>query len=184
MESAQKEKSLKEQQSVSKPIKKICFEMLKLRQAEQEAKQRYAELQTQLKNYFAKSGETNIWFSDNGKRYNITDVNPKKIVWDADKLKQQLELNGCSDVAKQVIESKFGIADWVGFSKFLKGHGIKASDVVPFLTIERKVNQKKLDELSELGEVTPEDVVGCFTVEQTNGYIKLSEKEEVDEQAE
>ena len=181
MESAQKEKSLNDRQSVSKPIKKICFEMLKMKQLEQEAKERYGELQAKLKAYFVKSGKTSLQFSENGMRYDVSDANPKQIVWDVDKLRGQVS----KDIAKQIIETKYGISDWDGFAGFLKSHNIKPSDIVPFLTIERKVKQKKLDELSELGEITDEDVDGCFTVKEINGYVRLNEKvEEVDEETE
>lgn len=180
MENVQNEKSLSEQQNVSTTIKKICFEMLKLKQVEAETKAKYKELQGKVKAYCSKVGKSSLWFSENGKRYNITDVNPKKVIWDVEKLREKLP----ADVAKQVIETTYGINDWSAFVAFMKKHNIKPTEVIPFLTIERKVNQKKVDSLAEVGEITPEDIAGCYTVEPISGYVNLSEKEEnADEEA-
>ena len=159
-------------------LRNICFELFKLRQQEQQAKEKYGELQSQLKDYFGKSGDKSLQFSVGERSYRVTDVSPKKIIWDVEKLRERLKERGVSiETRAQVIHTDYSISNWGGFCEFLSERGIKSSDVLKFIEAQRKVVQKKMDELSEIGEIKAEDIEGCYTVEQTNGYVKLSEWE-------
>lgn len=159
-------------------LRNICFELFKLRQQEQQAKERYGELQSKLKAYFCKSGDKSLQFSVGERSYRVTDVSPKKIIWDVKKLRERLRKRGVSiETRAQIIHTDYFISNWGGFCEFMSERGIKPSDVVPFLDVQSKVNQKKMDELSEIGEITADDIEGCYTVEQTNGYVKLSDWE-------
>ena len=41
----------------------------------------------------------------------------------------------------------------------------------------KKVNQKKMNELSEIGEIDKEDIEGCYELKEAEGYLKISVKE-------
>ena len=161
-----------------KKLKTICFELFKLKQQEQEVKEKYGELQGRLKQYFKKSGDKSLQFSVAGRNYRVTNVEPKTIVWNVEKLRKRLKENNVdSSVVKQVFENKYSINDWEGFTSVLKKHGMKPQDVIPFLDIQRKVNQKRINELSEVGEITEKDIEGCYELTDGSGYVKLSDWE-------
>ena len=160
-----------------KKLKTLCLDIFKARLDEQQAKQRYAELQSHLQTYLKKSGDKGLQFPYKGKSYKIVGVNPVKIVWDIEKLIDRFNKAKKADILTDVVEVKVDVADVVGFKKFLKEKGIKWSDIKPYLNVERKINQKKMDEYSELGKVTQEDIEGCYTTQDGTGYIKPTESE-------
>ena len=41
----------------------------------------------------------------------------------------------------------------------------------------KKVNQKKMNELSEIGEIDKEDIKGCYELKKAKGYLKISVEE-------
>ena len=152
--------------------------MFKAKLAEQNAKQEYAKLQTQLKGLFAKISEKSLQYSVGDRNYKVTNVDPTKIIWDVEKLQKQLKSHDVdAEIVKTVIESEYTVIDWNKFVSVLSEHGIKAKEVLPCIQVDKTVNQKKIDEMSELGYITPEDIDGCYTVEKTNGYCKLTEWE-------
>lgn len=164
-------------------LRTLCLDMFKVRLAEQEAKQKYAELQAKLQTYLNKSGEKGLQFPFKGKMYKVVGVKPKTTVWDIEKLTNRLKkTNDNSDeILSQIFDVKVIVSDISGFKKLLKEYGIKFKDVKPYLTIEKKVNEKKINELSEIGEMTMKDIEGCYTIQEKNGYILPSESEIEDE---
>ncbi len=166
-----------------KKIKSICYELFKVKQMEQEAKQKYAEIQSKLKDYFRNKSEKTIQFSVGSRSYKITDVNPQKIVWNVEKLLKRFKANEVDkEVINQIVKKTYSVSDWSGFVNVLSLHGIKPNEILPFISVEKKVDQKKMNELSEIGEITEEDVKGCYTIEEIEGSLRTSEWENVDEQ--
>lgn len=165
-------------------LKKICFDLFKLKIAEQKAKEDYAKTQAELKEYFAKSKEKSLSFTVGNKCYKVTDVNTKEFVWDSDKLYDKLIDEGMDkDLVKSFISTEVAITDWNGFAEFLKSKGIKAKEVSPFIEIKRKVDSKKINQLSEVGDVTEKDIEGCYELKPKAGYVKLTEWENKDEES-
>lgn len=163
-------------------LKKICFDLFKLKLQEQQAKEQYAKTQAELKKYFSGTKEKSLSFVVGEKGYKVTDVNPTKIIWNVEKLLERFKKRKKSkEITQQVIKKSYSISDWEGFVKLLSDNGLKADDVKPFISVESKVDQKKMDNLSEIGEITTEDIEGCYTVEETNGYIKLTDWEMKDD---
>lgn len=164
-------------------LRSICLELFKARLQEQENKQRYAELQAKLQTYLNKSGEKGLQFPYKGKMYKIVGVKPKKMVWDVDKLIERIKsrYDNSNDLLSQITETKVCISDVSGFKKLLKEYGIKYQDVKPFLSVEKKILDKKVNELSEMGEITMKDIEGCFELQERDGYLLPSESEIEDE---
>ena len=166
-----------------KKIKSICFELFKVKQMEQEAKQKYAEIQSKLKEYFRNKEEKSLQFSVGNKSYKITDVNPQKIVWNIDKLLKQFKANDVDkEVINQIVKKNYTITDWNGFASVLKSYGVPAKEVLEYISVDKKVDQKKMNELSEIGELNETTIEGCYSVEQIEGSVRLSEWENADEQ--
>lgn len=164
-------------------MRAVCLEIFRLRRIEQEAKERYGELQETVKEYFASSDEDFLQFSDGEKFFKVKNVVPRKIVWDVKKLQKRFKKNDIpDDVKNQVITKEIKINDWERFSSILKKHGVRFDEVSDCISVGYKVDQKRIDELFELGEILPDDIAGCYTVEVSSGYLKLSESEMSDEE--
>lgn len=165
-------------------LKQICFKLFKLKLDEQKAKEDYAKTQAEIKEYFAKSNEKSLSFTVGNRCYKVTDINSKEFVWDSEKLYDKLIDEGMDkEFVKTFISTDVTITDWNGFSEFLKSKGIKAKEISSFIQINRKVNSKKLNELSELGEVTEKNIEGCYELKQKAGYVKLTDWENKDEES-
>ena len=171
-------RTLKSNQKDSK-LRTLCLDIFKARLAEQEAKQKYAELQAKLQSYLNKSGDKGLQFPHNGKMYKIIGVKPKTMIWDVEKLISNLKAKkeNSDDLLSQVIETKVCVSDLSEFKRVLKENGVKYSDIQPFLSVEKKVIGKKINELSEIGEITMEDIDGCYTMQDREGYLLPSESE-------
>jgi uncharacterized protein YjhX (UPF0386 family) len=174
MENAQNQRVLTNN-AKDKKLKTICLNLFKFKQIEQEAKENYAKTQSELKDYFKSSKDKTISFSANGKNYKVTDVNPTIINWDIDKLSKQLEKNGKKDLLPDIVTKTITVTDWNGFSSLLAKYGVKPKEVKAFLGVKQKVDQKKMDSLSDVGEITAEDIEGCYTVQNSSGYVKPTE---------
>ena len=55
------------------------------------------------------------------------------------------------------------IDDWKGFCNLLKKHGISPQEVRPFISIVRKVDQQKLNQMYDHGAITTQELSGCYT---------------------
>lgn len=165
-------------------LKKICFNLFKLKIDEQKVKEDYAKTQAEIKEYFAKSKEKSLSFSIGNKGYKVTDVNTKEFVWDSNKLYDKLIDDGMDkDLVKSFISTEVVITDWNGFAEFLKSKSIKAKEISSFIEIKRKVDSKKINQLSELGEVTEKNIEGCYELKDKAGYVKLTDWENKDEES-
>lgn len=166
-----------------KKIKSICFELFKVKQQEQEVKQKYAEIQQKVKEYFRNKDEKTIQFSVGNKSYKITDVNPQKIVWDIEKLLKRFKTKKIEkEIVNQIVKKTYTINDWDKFTDLLSEHGMTPTEVLPLISVDKKVDQKKMNELSEVGDITDDDVKGCYTLEEITGSLRTSEWENADEQ--
>ena len=86
-----------------------------------------------------------------------------KIEYDVDAILESLG----KDDAKRFVDWTYTIPDFKRFALFLKSKGITPRDVRPFLSVTKEVNQDKLTKLYEKGEITLEDLDGCYTASVT-----------------
>ena len=112
----------------------------------------------------------------NHKHLGITRVRRKKIIWDMKKLKKQLP----KDKYKAVTTKRYEVEDMPGLIKYLKKYGVDPKRFKSFLNVTETVDEKELNNLSELGTVTKEDIRGCYTIEMSEPYIKITESNKDD----
>ena len=74
---------------------------------------------------------------------------------------------------KKFVDKTYGVADISKLIDLAKAHGISPDELKSCLSITEKVNNKKLDQLYNVGEINAEDVQEFCTVEKTNRYIML-----------
>ena len=105
--------------------------------------------------YFDKSGER----SASNDECTVYVQERTNIDYDIDALKQTLP----RDQYDSFVVTEHSIDDWKGFCHLLKKHGLTAQEVRPFISIVRKVDQQKLNQMYEHGAITIQDLHGCYT---------------------
>ena len=105
--------------------------------------------------YFDKSGERSASNDD----CTVYVQERTSIDYDIDALKQTLP----RDQYDSFVVTEHSIDDWKGFCRLLKKHGLTAQEVRPFISIVRKVDQQKLNQMYEHGAITIQDLHGCYT---------------------
>ena len=105
--------------------------------------------------YFDKSGER----SASNNECTVYVQERTNIDYDIDALKQTLP----RDQYDSFVVTEHSIDDWKGFCRLLKKHGLTAQEVRPFISIVRKVDQQKLNQMYEHGAITIQDLHGCYT---------------------
>ena len=105
--------------------------------------------------YFDKSGER----SASNDECTVYVQERTNIDYDIDALKQALP----RDQYDSFVVTEHSIDDWKGFCRLLKKHGLTSQEVRPFISIVRKVDQQKLNQMYEHGAITIQDLHGCYT---------------------
>lgn len=161
--------------------KKAFSEVLNLYRLEQKfkvAKQQYEDekkkLSLKVRNYMFSKDYSQLDFkSREFGKVHVSNVIRKSIIWDVEKLKNKID----KDLTDQFIEKKYIVNNMPGLIKLLKEAGVNPKQFKKFITVEEKVNQQKMNELSEIGEIDKEDIDGCYELKEAEGYLKISVKE-------
>lgn len=161
--------------------KKAFSDVLDLYRLEQKfkvAKQQYEDqkkkLSLNVRNYMFSKDYSQLDFkSREFGKVHVSNVIRKSIIWDVEKLKNKLD----KDLTDQFVEKKYIVNNMPGLVKLLKEAGVNPKQFKKFITVEEKVNQQKMNELSEIGEIDKEDIKGCYELKEADGYLRISVKE-------
>lgn len=83
------------------------------------------------------------------------------ITYDVEAIREKLDKEVCA----QFIDTNYTVSNWAKFTCFCKSKGIKPSQLKPFIHVERTVNQEKLSKLYEKGQISLDDLSGCYSAE-------------------
>lgn len=104
----------------------------------------------------------------------VLKVSPVKIKWLPEKLEKALGKERCSGL----IEKTYIIEDMDGLIKYLKSCGVNPKKFKSFLRIDKKVNSDVLKQMDELGEISSDEVKGCYEATHVSSYLKIMLKQE------
>ena len=148
------------------------FEALEAQYKEQKEK-----LSIRIRNYMYSQGYSSFDFrSREFGNVKVNHIVRKKIKWDVAKLKKKLS----PELYAELVEKEYYISDMHGLVKYLKSCGVDPKKFKKYLIVTEKVNQKKMDELSEIGDITAKDIEGCYKLEEANGYLTINVKKDED----
>lgn len=176
-----KKVSLKNKQ-YTEEVKLKIIELLeedeKFSKIKKEHEQKRAELQTFIKNFMFVNGMNALQFkafsgeefAANPQMLECKIVTPCSIEFLPDKMIEALG----KDEANNYIETEINISDWNGFMEYMKELGADANKVKSFLNVEKKVDKKMLDNAEKLGQISLQDLKGCYKVTKKNSYLKIS----------
>jgi hypothetical protein len=134
------------------------------------------KLSTSIKNYMFANGENEISFKAENTidscMISVKKIAPQKILWDVDKLEQKLDKELCNEF----VVKKYNISDMQGLIKYLKSCGVNPKKFKQYISVEKSVNVNALNQLSEVGDISKEDIEGCYTVNKAASYLKIIAK--------
>lgn len=159
----------------------------KFKQVERDYEEERKQLQSKIRSYLtgnnlstanfvADSGQ----YKDNNKKFKVTDVVRKKIEFDVDALEKKLP----KATLRDIIVRTYRISDYRGLVKYLKQCNVDPHKFKQFIEVEKTVDTKTLDRLSDIGEVDLKDIEGCHTVTDGTPYIKLTVDDYVEPESE
>lgn len=151
----------------------------KFEQLEARYKEEREKLSIGIRNYMYSKGYSSFDFrSREFGNVKVNNVVRKMIKWDVAKLKKKLSAELCAEI----IEKEYYISDIHGLIKYLKSCEVDPKKFKKYLIINEKVNQKKMNELSEIGDITAEDIEGCYELKEANGYLTINVKKDEDDE--
>ena len=146
------------------------------KQSENEYKKEKEKLQRDISNFLFIEGidgcEFRATIGDFAKEPTLISakkIRRKKINYIVDKLEKALG----KVKSKKIINKTYLINDFNGLVTYLKECGVDPKVFKTFITVQKEVNKKSLEQMYELGEVTLEDIKGCYDVETINSYIDI-----------
>lgn len=161
-----------------KEISKSVKALYNLQQQKKDFDKYYNETrkkeQLAISNFMFSNLKDNVNTFDIGvgdKNIKVTKVRTKKIIWDIEKLKQRVP----KSLTKQFINKTYIVNDMQGLVKYLKSCGVDAKKFKKFIDVEEEVDNDKLNNLSELGEIKMKDINGCYELQLGEPYIKITE---------
>ena len=168
--------------SREKKVRKAVIELEELnvdfKNYEELYKAKKNKLQDIIKGYADKNKLEEFGFDTESGFKKVRPVISKKITWDIEKLSKKLD----KKVLNEIINKKYSINDINGLITYLKSCGVNPKEFKKYLNVEETVNNKKVDELGQLGEIDIEQLSGCYELQANFSYVKISNLEASDEE--
>lgn len=167
---------LKSSKTDNKMVALDIRSLYNLEQKYKYAKEQYEEekkkLSARIKTYMFVNGVGSLRVHDKITDDNISvqSVNPKAIAWDADKLEKTIGRRECG----AFVEKQYSITDMEGLVKYLQACGVDPAKFKKYIHVEKKVNQAKFNEWSELNEVDASELKDCYELKDISGYLRIS----------
>lgn len=95
-----------------------------------------------------------------GTKASIVVNKTEKLIYNVAKLKRKVPY-----IFKKVVTRDIQIADQKAFLKLMKKYGVPTKELKETLNVEYAVNEQKLQDLFEIGELSEKDIKGCYTIE-------------------
>lgn len=128
-----------------------------------------------MEEYFGKYGGAEASFYDDSKlqsRLSVRKVEKTTIEWDAEKLEKKVDKH----IAKQIVKKQYRIVDMQGLTQYLKMCNVDPQVFKKFIAVDKSVDEKAIDRLGEVGEISVKQVSGCYTVKMQRPYYSIAEK--------
>lgn len=161
-------------------MNKIEQIILDLKRLNDEDKNRQSEYKSKKKMYeekiikfLGKKNEKSYDFIQSNHKLKATFVENKKVDFNVDMIEQIID----KDLFNEIVDKTYVVSDYNGLVKYLKSIGANPKVFKEFIQCEKQINKEKLNQLSELGDISLDDLEGCYTVSVTSSYIKLTDTE-------
>lgn len=112
----------------------------------------------------------------NHKKIKVQKIVRKSIVWDVAKIREKVG----KALAEKFINRTYEITDYVGIVQMLYKYGVPPNSFKKYVRAIDTIDEKKLNQLSEMGELKKKDLVGCYKLVEGESYFRVMEVEEDD----
>lgn len=112
--------------------------------------------------YVAKDGDTNI---------SVKRIQNHSIIFDPEKLSNKLT----GSIKDVVLDKKYIINDYTKLVRYLKQCGVNPVVFKKYVSVEYTVNSDNIKNLYDMGDITLDDIEGCYEVKKQNPYYKVVE---------
>lgn len=99
-------------------------------------------------------------------------ISQVKVEFDIKKLDKILS----KEQRKKVIQKHYHVNNWPGLLKLLKESGVEWKKFIEYVDVSESVNENRLEQFVELGELNSEEVKACSKAKIKTQYYKLTEK--------
>lgn len=163
--------------STKSKIGRLSYELYKLNKKhdkeEADYKERKKQIFSEIKQYTEHEHIDDYAINTAEGNFKFRPVVATKIIWNMEKLQEKVG----KKLLNQFTDRTYVITDYESLIEYLKSCGVNPKKFAEFISVERKVNKKKLDNLSDLGEISADDISDCYRIEISSEYIKISELE-------
>lgn len=97
-------------------------------------------------------------------------VQKASVLFDANKLESNIK---DKKILEQIIIKDYSINNIEGLIDLCKKHGIKPKEFKKFIDVNKTVDNKKIDDLYELGKIKEEDIKDCYQIKKNKPYLMI-----------
>ena len=151
------------------------------KRSEDEFKKQIEKLTIDIKNFMFAHGVDNLKFSlsersesGNSQVMVCKKVTPVSVTFLADKLEEKLD----KQLVESIVHKEVVIEDWNGFIEYMKELGANSKEVKKFISVNKVVDKKALENAEKLGQVSLKELKGCYTTKQSAAYLRTEISEE------
>lgn len=146
----------------------------KNKEDQEDYKYKKTKLENEIKKIYGKKDIKTYSFKSDNTYYKATVVKQKKINFNVDMIQQIID----KEVFNEICDKKYELVDYEGLVEYVKSLGGSPKQFKSFIRCIKSINNNKLNQLSELGDISLDDLEGCYTVSENEGYIRITESEE------
>ena len=123
-------------------------------------------------NSFEITLDEGISFYTNPTKVIVTRIRTKKVFWLVEKLKEKLD----KKTYNEIVDKTYTINDMEGLIKYLKSCGVDAKKFKKFIEVNEEVDETKLNNLYDRGEIKKKQIEDCYEVKLGEPYIRITEQ--------
>lgn len=114
--------------------------------------------------------------ADHSGDYILTRVQRVKVTWDAEKVEAALK-NTDKELCAEIVQKELTLADKKGFIEYAKSLGAEPKKLFSFFVVNKTVDDKALNKLTEVGAIDETKLGGCYDVKADEPYWRVVYKE-------
>lgn len=152
-------------------IENVIVETYKVKKNIDALNKQYNKYKNKIQKYFDEN--TNLEDSINAKGIIASKRQRVNITYDIVKLKKKLS----KEIFNKIVDKTFIISDINGLVKLLKSKGIKYKEFMEFVNVNTVVNNIAINQAFEVGEITKDDLKGCFDAKITK-YVDIRKEKD------
>lgn len=158
-----------------KEIRNEICELYKIDKEFKALKERKQKIYDELNVYLDKTGETELvteYIDDDTLKeieLKVVRVMSKKIEYKIDRLENRIQ----KDTLNKFIDKTYTIRNWKSVVRLLKKYKVPAKEFIALINVDKKVNEKNLDQLEAIGEVSYDMLKDCYVLNYLSSSIRL-----------